>query len=37
LATRKRDLDDIAGSWIADPETEWALQEQRLIDPDTNQ
>ena len=30
----QRNLDDIAGSWIADPETESALTEQRRIDPE---
>ena len=30
----QRDLDDIAGSWVTDPETEVALTEQRQIDPE---
>jgi hypothetical protein len=31
---RHRDLSDIAGSWISDPETDKVLQEQRRIDPE---
>ena len=31
---RHRDLSDIAGSWVPDPDTEAALEEQRKIDPD---
>ena len=31
---RFRDLDDIAGTWVDDPEVEAALEEQRRIDPD---
>ncbi len=30
---RRRDLQDIVGSWVADPETDRALAEQRVIDP----
>lgn len=30
----QRDLDDIAGSWVHDAETERALDEQRVLDPD---
>jgi plasmid stability protein len=30
----QRDLGDIAGSWITDPETEVSLTEQRRIDPE---
>ena len=32
--TKKRDLSDIAGSWLIDPETEAVFEEQRRIDPD---
>ncbi len=28
------DLDDLAGSWVADPEFDRALEEQDRIDPD---
>lgn len=31
---RRRDLDDISGSWIDDPELEAALDDQRRIDPE---
>lgn len=31
---KNRDLSDIAGSWVIDPETEVAFEEQRQIDPD---
>jgi hypothetical protein len=31
---KRRDLSDIAGSWVADPATEEALLEQRRIDPE---
>lgn len=31
---RRRDLSDIAGTWVADPEIDEALQDQRRIDPD---
>lgn len=31
---RRRDLRDIAGSWVSDPEVEEALQDQRRIDLD---
>ncbi len=30
---RQRDLSDVAGTWIEDPEVDWALEEQRKIDP----
>jgi hypothetical protein len=30
----QRDLGDIAGSWVADADTERALDEQRVLDPD---
>jgi hypothetical protein len=30
----RRDLSDIAGSWIRDAQVERALEEQRTIDPD---
>jgi len=32
--TRYRDLSDIAGTWVDDPETDAALDEQRRVDPD---
>ena len=31
---RRRDLSEIAGSWVRDREVERALDEQRKIDPD---
>jgi plasmid stability protein len=31
---RKRDLSDIAGTWVVDPETEAILEEQNQIDPE---
>ena len=31
---RYRDLSDIAGSWVEDPEVDEALEEQRKIDPE---
>lgn len=31
---RRRDLSDIAGSWISDPEVDQALSDQREIDPE---
>jgi hypothetical protein len=31
---RRRDLRDLVGSWVEDPETEAALAEQRRIDPE---
>ncbi len=31
---KRRDLDDVAGSWIEDPEVDRALEEQRKIDPE---
>jgi len=31
---RYRDLSDVAGSWVEDPELEAALKEQRTIDPE---
>ncbi len=31
---RRRDLGDIAGTWVEDPATEEALADQRRIDPD---
>ena len=31
---KKRDLSDIAGTWIHDPEVEAALRDQDTIDPD---
>ena len=31
--TKKRDLSEIAGTWVTDPETEGALKEQNQIDP----
>lgn len=30
---RRRDLQDIVGSWAADPETDQALADQRAVDP----
>jgi hypothetical protein len=32
--TKRRDLSEFAGSWIADPATDTALREQDQIDPD---
>ena len=32
--SKQRDLSDIAGSWVEDPETEAALEEQGRIDPE---
>ena len=29
---RRRDLSDLAGSWVEDPETDRALEQQRRID-----
>ena len=31
---RRRDLDDVAGTWIDDPEVDAALEDQRRIDPE---
>lgn len=31
---RHRDLSDVGGTWVDDPETERALAEQRRVDPD---
>lgn len=31
---KRRDLSDIAGSWVDDPATDEILQEQRRIDPE---
>jgi plasmid stability protein len=31
---KRRDLSDIAGTWVDDPETTRAFEEQRRIDPD---
>ncbi len=31
---RRRDLSDIAGSWVGEPEIDEALQDQRRVDPD---
>ena len=31
---KHRDLSDIAGSWIAEPTTEEAIEEQRRIEPE---
>ncbi len=31
---RRRDLSDVAGTWIEDPEVDRALEEQRKIDPE---
>lgn len=31
---KQRDLSDVAGSWVHDPEIEKALAEQRRIDPE---
>jgi len=31
---KRRDLSDMAGAWIEDPEVDRALEEQRTIDPD---
>lgn len=31
---KHRDLSDISGSWVADPEVDKALRDQRRIDPD---
>lgn len=31
---RRRDLSDLAGRWVEDPETTRALDEQRRVDPD---
>jgi plasmid stability protein len=31
---KRRDLSDIAGTWVDDPETDTALEDQRRIDPD---
>ncbi len=33
-AAHRRDLSDIAGAWIEDPEVDRALEEQRKIDPE---
>jgi plasmid stability protein len=33
-APRRRDLGDMAGSWIDDPKVDEALDEQRRIDPE---
>ncbi|HEY3354616.1 MAG TPA: hypothetical protein VGQ83_15295 [Polyangia bacterium] len=33
-SVRYRDLQDIAGTWVRDAQTEAALEEQRRIDPD---
>lgn len=30
----RRDLSDIAGAWVEDPEIDAALEDQRRIDPD---
>jgi hypothetical protein len=30
---KRRDLSDIAGTWVADPEIDEALEDQRRIDP----
>jgi hypothetical protein len=32
-AQKRRDLQDIVGSWTADPETDQALADQRVVDP----
>ena len=32
--TKKRDLSDIAGTWIEDPEFDKAIAEMRQIDPE---
>jgi plasmid stability protein len=34
VAVKRRDLGDIAGSWVEDPDIEAALAEQRRIDED---
>lgn len=31
---KRRDLSDLVGTWIADPETAAALEDQRRIDPE---
>lgn len=31
--SRRRDLQDIVGSWVSDPETDRVLAEQRVVDP----
>jgi hypothetical protein len=31
---RRRDLRDVAGTWVREPEVEEALEDQRRIDPD---
>jgi plasmid stability protein len=31
---KRRDLSDIAGTWVSDPEVDEALQDQRRIDPE---
>lgn len=33
-AVVQRDLSDIAGTWVADPEVDAALEAQRRVDPD---
>lgn len=33
-AVRRRDLADVAGTWVADEATDEALDDQRRIDPD---
>jgi hypothetical protein len=34
VTVRQRDLSDLVGSWIADPELDAALADQRRIDED---
>ena len=32
---KRRDLTDIAGTWVADPQVDAALEDQRRVDPES--